>query len=136
MKSLDELKELFSLFDDWMDKYAELIALGKTLPSFRDEDRIDANLVKGCLSQVWMTLTWDPKGINIQVDSDAAIVKGLAYLVVATYHGKTPEQATKIDLEREMAALGFDEHLSVNRRNGFSSMVHKVKSFAASRAIE
>ena len=42
MKSIDEIQdeiiEEFSVFDDWMDKYALLIDLGNALPPLDEKD--------------------------------------------------------------------------------------------------
>ncbi len=48
-----ELIEEFQFFDDWMDRYQYLIDLGRRLPEFPEDQRVDANKIRGCQSQVW-----------------------------------------------------------------------------------
>ena len=48
MKSIDEIQdeiiEEFSVFDDWMDKYALLIDLGNALPPLDEKYKTPENL--------------------------------------------------------------------------------------------
>ena len=50
----DEIVEDFSVFDDWMDKYTYLIEIGNALEGYKDEWRLDQNLIEGCQSRVWL----------------------------------------------------------------------------------
>jgi cysteine desulfuration protein SufE len=87
------------------------------------------------MSQVWMALGWDADGRLVMVaDSDAQIVKGLIAVLSALYAGRLKAEAAAIDVESEFGKLGLDQHLSPNRRNGFFSMVERVKSFIAADA--
>ena len=49
-----EIKEEFSLFDSWDDKYEYIIDLGKKLPPLDEKYKIDENRVRGCQSTVWL----------------------------------------------------------------------------------
>lgn len=129
---LDDICETFSLLENWEDKYAYLIDLGRKLPEFPDECRTEQFIVRGCTSQVWMILTVnDDKTISILADSDAHIVKGLIALVIAVYNGRMVDEAKSIDMQGIFDNLGLAEHLSPNRRNGFFSMVEKIRAVAA-----
>jgi len=48
-----EIVEEFGLFEDWMDRYQYIIDLGRRLPEFPEELRIEENRIRGCQSQVW-----------------------------------------------------------------------------------
>lgn len=52
-RKLDELAQDFSLFDDWEDRYSYVTDLGRKLPPMPVEDKIEANRVRACSSQVW-----------------------------------------------------------------------------------
>ncbi len=63
-----------------------------------DADHIEANKVRGCASQVWLTTQVSPNGADGPVltfvgDSDAHIVRGLIAVPLALYSG---EPARKI----------------------------------------
>ena len=49
----EQIVKEFSVVDDWTERYKLIIKLGSTLPPFPEHERKDANLVKGCQSQVW-----------------------------------------------------------------------------------
>lgn len=129
--TIKELVDNFSLMDDWEDRYKYLIDLGDTLPEMPDALKTDASKVRGCMSQVWMVLGWDnEKRLTMLADSDAQIVRGLIAVLRAVFIGKTAADIAQTDIEAEFTRLGLDQHLSPNRRNGFFSMVERVKGFS------
>ncbi len=123
-----ELIEDFSLFDDWEEKYSYLIDIGKNLPNMPESEKIEENIVKGCVSQVWMILTIKDNKIHLKADSDAQIVRGLIALLVKIYDGLDICEAKNIDMNDIFTQIGLDKHLSPNRRNGFFAMVEKIKN--------
>lgn len=125
---LEEIKATFSILDDWEDRYAYLIDLGRKLPPYPDAARDEAHIVKGCTSQVWMILTINDGRLAIMADSDAHIVRGLIALVIAVYDCRSVSEVASIDMEGIFKELGLSEHLSPNRRNGFFAMVGKIQS--------
>ena len=57
-----EIVDEFSLFEDWMEKYEYMIELGKSIQLIDTKNKIDANLIKGCQSKLWLfALTNFPK---------------------------------------------------------------------------
>ncbi len=130
--NIDEIVDNFSLFDDWEDKYAYLIDLGRHLPPMDEALKTDETRVKGCLSRVWMVLGRDAEGkIALYADSDADIVKGLIAVLYAMYQGKTTEEAAAADIDGVFGKIGLDNHLFINRRNGFYAMVERIRNFTA-----
>lgn len=127
MTSLHEIQETFALLDDWEDRYAYVIDLGKNLAPYPEDKRDDAHIVKGCTARVWMDLYVDGGCIHIVADSDAHIVKGLIALVLAVYNGQEIDHARDINMEQIFEDLGLAEHLLPNRRNGFFAMVGVIK---------
>jgi cysteine desulfuration protein SufE len=131
--NIEELVDNFGFLEDWEDRYAYLIDLGGQLPAMEDSLKTEQSKVRGCMSQVWMVLGWDDAGrLTFLADSDAQIVRGLIGVLYVIYAGKTAEEIRDIDVEATFARLGMDQHLSPNRRNGFFSMVERVKAFTSS----
>ena len=128
---LEELKETFSFFDDWEDKYRFIIDLGKDLTPLADAEKTEANLIRGCQSQVWLTHQLSDGKLHFQLDSDAYIVRGLGAVVLIASYDQSPEQITALDLDGLFDELDLLAHLSVTRGNGLRSMIEKIKHIAA-----
>jgi cysteine desulfuration protein SufE len=129
-----ELVERFQFFDDWQDRYKYLVDLGRELPPMEDSLKIEANRVRGCMSQVWLVVRADeatPPRLHVLADSDSAIVRGLIYVVQAVYTGRTATEIRAADIDAVFREIGLDTHLSPNRRNGFYAMVERIRAFAA-----
>lgn len=131
-KSLDELAEGFSLFDDWEDKYRYLIELGNRLEPMDEALKTEETRVRGCTSQVWMIATRDAEGrYHFTAASDALIVSGLVYILMIAYQGKSAAEIAGVDIDAAFEKLGLAGHLSPSRRNGFFAMVQRIRALAA-----
>ncbi|WP_346914622.1 SufE family protein [uncultured Roseibium sp.] len=133
--SLDDILETFEFLDDWEDRYKYLIDLGKELPGLPEEQKNDANKVRGCVSQVWLVTNISRSApgapvITYDGDSDALIVQGLVAVVLALYSGKTAQEILDTDVDGIFAKLGLKEHLTPQRSNGLKSMVARIQSDA------
>lgn len=131
VQRIDEIIESFSLFDDWEDRYALLIDLGKKLPDFPENMKNDKNLVRGCVSRVWMVSSVKNGVFSFEGDSDAFIVRGLVGLLHIIYSGQPVANLKSIDIDGIFEKLGLLQNLSPNRRNGVFSMIEKIKGFSA-----
>ncbi len=130
--NIEELVDNFGFLEDWEDRYAYLIDLGGQLPLMEDNLKTEQSKVRGCMSQVWMVLGWNNAGqLTFLADSDAQIVRGLIAVLRVVFEGKTAEEIHAVDVDATFRRLGMDQHLSPNRRNGFFSMVERVKAFTS-----
>ncbi|MGB4057576.1 MAG: SufE family protein [Alphaproteobacteria bacterium] len=127
---IDEVIENFSLFDDWEDRYRYLIDLGRKLPPIDDSLKTDETLVRGCTSRVWMVAYVNNGVFHFEADSDAHIVRGLVALLMEIYQDRPISEFSGIDIEGMFKAIGLDQNLSPNRRNGFFAMVERIKALA------
>ncbi len=129
--TIEELKENFSLFDDWEERYRYLIDLGRKIPPMKEDLKTEENKVHGCVSQVWMVSGFDDEGyFGFIADSDAHLVRGLIAILFAAYKGKTREEVKSVDIDSAFRELGLEQHLSPNRRSGFFSMVETIRKQA------
>ena len=131
---IEELKENFSLFDEWEDRYRYLIDLGRSMPPLEATYQTDAYKVEGCMSQVWMVPGSDGDRLTFRADSDSAIVKGLIAVLLILYSGKTAREILAIDVDEVFRDIGLETHISPNRRNGFYSMVETIRRTAKATA--
>lgn len=133
-EDMQALMDEFALFDDWEDRYAYLIDLGKRLPPLPEEEKTPDNKVSGCTSQVWLVAdkpTEEPDHLHFRAESDAHIVKGLIAILLRIYSGKTSQEIRQIDIAPFFKEIGLDRHLSPNRSNGFFAMVERIQQLAS-----
>lgn len=132
IQDIDEIREAFSFFDCWEDKYRFVIDLGRDLPAMDEADKTDDHLVRGCQSQVWLVADVDPDAgtLRLKLDSDAHIVRGLIAIVLAAYDGRTPAQVRDYDIEALFGELDLLPHLSPTRGNGLRAMVKRIRDTA------
>ena len=125
----NEIIEEFANFDEWLDKYAYLIELGKECPVIDEHDKTDANLIKGCQSRVWLSCEQRDGRLYFKADSDAVITKGIITLLIRVLDDQTPQDILAADLHF-IDEIGLKEHLSPTRSNGLVSMVKQMKMYA------
>lgn len=131
-----ELLEEFEELEDWEERYDFIIDLGRELPGMPADQQVEENIVKGCMSQVWLVTGMSESGeaMKIDADSDSIIVKGLIVLLLSFYRDKTPAQIATDDVEGFLATLGLNQHLSPQRRNGLFAMVKRLRVEATALA--
>ena len=94
-----QIVEEFSMYDDWMDKYAYLIEIGTGMESMNEACKTDDNLIKGCQSRVWFHAEMKEDKLYFVADSDAIITKGIAGLLVRIFSGQRPKDIVRCGLE-------------------------------------
>jgi len=131
--TLDDVLEGFEFLDDWEERYAFIIDLGKELPEFPEDERREANYVHGCQSQVWLIHHYDEGSgkLYLLIDSDAIIVRGLAAIILVALNGKSPRDLLADELFEQ---LDLFRHISPTRGNGLRAMVGKIRDIAATEA--
>jgi len=127
-----EIVENFDLLEEWDDRYRYLIELGRALPPLPETARNDANKVRGCASQVWLSTSVKPNGgsgpvLSFEGDSDAHIVRGLIAVLFALYSGRPAKDILSTDAVALFEKLGLKDHLTPQRSNGFRSMVDRIR---------
>jgi cysteine desulfuration protein SufE len=125
----DQIIEDFDLFDEWDEKYAYIIDLGKKLPGIDLKYKVEENIIKGCQSLVWMTSNYKDGKVYFEGESDAIIVKGLVALLLKVLSGQPAEDIAKSDMYF-IHKIGMEQHLSMTRSNGLASMVKQMKMHA------
>lgn len=83
-------------------------------------------LVKGCETDVWFLFGLKNEKYYFYFDSDSAVIKGLAALLLVLFNGKTRDEIQSIDVESTYQELGLSKHLSLSRMNGFKSLLDSV----------
>ena len=131
-----KLQEDFKLLESWEDRYRQIIDLGRKLPNFPKEQKIDSNLVQGCQSRVWIYMRFKNNKIKIFGDSDAHITKGLVALLINLYDGANAHEISNHQTDFFLKKLNLHEHLSPTRSNGLNGMVQRLKILAKNSSCD
>ncbi len=128
-----EIVAEFAMLSDWSERYQYLIDLGRRLPPYPEELRIEPYKVDGCQSQVWIAPRGDAARMEFDAISDSSIVSGLIALLLRVYSGRSAAEiiATEPDF---IADLGLSKHLSPTRSNGLDAMLKRIKQNANAAA--
>jgi len=135
MLTASDIENTLALLDQWEDRYAYIIELGAKLPPFPEALRTDHALVPGCTSRVWMHALWSEPAQHLELwlDSDAHIVKGLLAILWAQYSGLPASGVLAVPLEDIFGRLGLTQHISPNRRNGFFAVSARIRALAEAK---
>lgn len=125
----DKIVEEFMLFTDWMDKYEYLIELGRAAPLIDESAKIEANLIKGCQSRVWLDAKIEDGRLYFSADSDALITKGIISLLIRLFSGRGAKEIVEAELTF-IDRIGLKENLSPTRANGLLSMINQIRAYA------
>ncbi|PPD83237.1 hypothetical protein GOBAR_DD19827 [Gossypium barbadense] len=94
---LQDIIKLFQSVEEPKAKYEQLMFYGKNLKPLDAQFKTKDNKVEGCVSQVWVRAYLDEdKNVFYQADSDSALTKGLAALLVNGLSGRPVPEVLKI----------------------------------------
>ena len=131
---IEDLITDFEFFDNWEDKYKYIIELGKNCPSLNKNEKNNDKKVDGCASQVWLITKKEKLNdkiiLKFKGDSDALIVKGFVVILFGIFSEKSPDEIIKIDAFEKLRNLDLERNLTMQRSNGLSSMVKRIKEEA------
>lgn len=111
----------YAFIEDPRERFQVVVETTPREP-FPEAARIDANLVPGCVSRVWIAVWRDPQGgVEVRVDSESPALRGIGTLFAQVYSGSTPEEIASTEptfLDR----LAIDRHLTPTRRRGLANL--------------
>jgi len=127
---LSEIQDEYELLDR-EDRYRLLIDLGRKLEPMPDALKTDATKVRGCSADVWVYPAASDEGrLHFLADSNAAITKGIAALVLSAVQDRPAAEVAKLDVAEALAPFELSKHLSANRAQGVPNMIALVKQTA------
>ena len=129
-ESFEEIAETFEFLDDWEDRYAHVIEMGREMPPLDDAFKVPATKVDGCASQVWLVPKVEDGTFSFEGASDAMIVSGLIAILRALYNGLPVADVGAVDARAEFERLGLNDHLSAQRSNGLPAMIERIRTTA------
>ena len=123
------IAEEFAFFGDWSERYQYLIDLGRKLPPFPEESKVEEHRLHGCQSMVWIVPSGDASKLDFAAASDSAIVSGLVFLALRVYSGRSAAEILATDPDY-IGAIGLAKHLSPTRSNGLAALLACIREHA------
>jgi cysteine desulfuration protein SufE len=124
-----EIIELFSWIEEDMDRYEQIIEIGKSLPIMPEHLKTEENEVKGCQSKVWLHCTEDQGKLTFVADSNTVITKGIIALLLKVINQADKSEIASYDFGF-IDKINLRAHLSSQRSNGLTAMIQKIKAIA------
>ncbi|NMZ69073.1 Cysteine desulfuration protein SufE [Pseudomonas peli] len=119
--------QAFSACPGWEQRARLLMQWGDQLVPLSDAERIEANRVQGCESQVWLLAERDGAHWQFRTSSDARLLRGLLALLLARVNGLPASELAQLDLPDWFAQLGLARHLSPSRSNGLQAVLTRMQ---------
>ena len=122
--------EAFQAVRSWEQRARMLMQWGERMPALAAEDKVDANLVQGCESLVWLVGRLQDGHWQFAASSDARLIRGLVALLLARVNGLTTEELQQVDLPGWFEQLGLSRQLSPSRSNGLNAVLVRMRELA------
>lgn len=123
------MKEAFASSTTAEAKYQKIIELGRLLPAMEEIHKVEANIVQGCQSTLYLHTLLENENIYFNAHSEALISAGLAALLIDVYSGQSPITVLKCP-PSFIKELGIDIALTPGRSNGLANMYLKMQQEA------
>lgn len=109
-----------------------IVELGQILPAMPAEFKIEANIIKGCHSKVWLAATIQNDAVQFYADSDTIISKGLVSLLLRIFNHRRPNEILEADLYF-IRQNHLQKFIGTKRSNGFAAMIDQMKCCVSNR---
>ncbi|MBA1428650.1 SufE family protein [Pseudomonas orientalis] len=122
--------EAFQAIGSWEQRARMLMKWGERLPVLADDEKVDANLVNGCESLVWLTGRLQDGHWQFAASSDARMIRGLVALLLARVNGLSATELRAVDLPEWFNQLGLSRQLSPSRSNGLNAVLQRMRELS------
>ncbi len=117
----------FQAVGSWEQRARMLMQWGERLPVLADDEKVDANLVQGCESLVWLVGRLHDGHWQFAASSEARMIRGLVALLLARVNGLSAAELQAVDLPEWFAQLGLSRQLSPSRSNGLNAVLQRMQ---------
>ncbi|NVK11988.1 MAG: SufS family cysteine desulfurase [Gammaproteobacteria bacterium] len=125
-KPLEEVDLSFS--GSTTERFAKLMSLGQQLNPSSPELRSSDNLVRGCETNVWLSVDGRSKTLSFEGDADSTVMRGLIWVMQHWLSGKTANELAKVDIDDFLSDLGVGQFITPTRRRGASAMIAHLQA--------
>lgn len=125
----DDLLAELDVFPDAHARLEYLMERARDLDPLAPAEKTDANLVEGCMSNLWFVPSMDGDLCVFRCEADSLVVKSIAGLLCSFYSDARPADILALD-PAFLAEAGITHHLSSNRRNALTRVWGRIQRFA------
>ena len=122
--------EAFQAVGSWEQRARMLMQWGERLPALAEEEKVDANLVQGCESLVWLVGRLQNGHWQFAASSEARMIRGLVALLLLRVNGLSAVELQQVDLPDWFNQLGLSRQLSPSRSNGLNAVLKRMNELA------
>lgn len=136
-EAIQELVDEFALLPDWEERISHVIELARSLEPLDESERVEANRVRGCASQVWLVSerrAEAPEKLYFRGESDAHLVRGEIAMLMRVFSDRTPAEILSVNPQALFERLGLKEALTAQRSNGLFAMIKRIQDEARAAA--
>mgnify|MGYP006186603121 CR=1 FL=1 len=124
--------EAFQAVGSWEQRARMLMQWGERIPALPAEDKVEANLVQGCESLVWLVAEQHDGQWQFKASSDARLLRGLLALLLVRVQGLASSELADLDLRAWFNQLGLERQLSPSRSNGLHAVLLRMAELTSS----
>ena len=101
-KKFEEYAEALKIINDEDMRFEYIIDIGKKSENnnFPEEEKVDSNLMHGCMSKVWIVGEIQNKQLYFRGFSDAIIVRGLVAMMTTSFSGLGNSDLQSLTIEK------------------------------------
>ncbi len=125
------LTEQLLILPDAQERLSTLVQRASRLPAMAAADQTEANLVRGCVSQVWLAGSLIAGNCHFRSVADSPLVAGLVGLLAQLCDGHPPAEVAAFE-PQILIDLGIWRNLSPTRQNGLTAVMQTIRNFATS----
>lgn len=122
--------EAYQGVGSWEQRARMLMQWGERMPALPAEDKVDANLVQGCESLVWLVGDLRDGHWQFAASSDARLIRGLVALLLVRVNGLSAAELQAVDLPDWFSQLGLSRQLSPSRSNGLNAVLQRMRALS------
>ena len=125
--------ESFQAVGSWEQRARLLMQWGERLPALAADEKVEANLVQGCESLVWLVGRLQDGHWQFAASSDARMIRGLVALLLARVNGLSASELQAVDLPDWFNQLGLSRQLSPSRSNGLNAVLQRMQELTCTQ---
>lgn len=115
----------------WEQRARLLMQWGDRLDPLADDERIEANRVAGCDSQLWLVGERQDNRWHFRGTSEARLLRGLLAVLLVRVNGLNVGELQRLDVAQWFSQLGLSRQLSPSRANGMNAVIGRMRELAA-----